>query len=207
MCVGDWSSDVCSSDLHGTWRAGALSKQQLPSLAGERSGSVAINLSFRNKETQKGQCCILFLLTIQKQAGSPQQRPICRTKLPRPWFHLSCCSASALNVTYFILFPKIGPCFRVKSFKAEIILVQQNLDLELVVVVWLLSHVQLFSTPWTAACQTFLSITVSRSLFKLLSIELVIPSNHLTLWHPFLLLPSIFLSIRVFSSTRTPLGG
>ena len=63
----------------------------------------------------------------------------------------------------------------------------------------LLSHVQLFMTPWTAACQASLSITNSQSLLKLTSIELVMPSNHLILCRPLLLLPSIFPSIRVFS--------
>ena len=63
-----------------------------------------------------------------------------------------------------------------------------------------LSHVQLFAVPWTAACQASLSITNSRSLLKLMSIELVMPSNYLTFCHPFLLLPSIFPSIRVFSN-------
>ena len=53
-------------------------------------------------------------------------------------------------------------------------------------------------TPWTAACQASLSITNSRSLLKLMSIESVMPSNHLILCHPILLLPSIFPSIRVF---------
>ena len=62
-----------------------------------------------------------------------------------------------------------------------------------------LSHIQLFATPWTAACQAPLSSTVSQSLFKFMSIELVMPSNHLTLCYP-LLLPSIFPSIRIFSS-------
>ena len=65
--------------------------------------------------------------------------------------------------------------------------------------VQLLSHVQLFATPWTAARQASLSITNSQSLPKLMSIELVIPSNHLILCCP-LLLPSIFSSIRVFSN-------
>ena len=60
-----------------------------------------------------------------------------------------------------------------------------------------LSHVQLFVTLWTAACQASLSITNSQSLLKLMSIELVMPSNHLILCHPLLLLPSIFLSIRL----------
>ena len=63
-----------------------------------------------------------------------------------------------------------------------------------------LSRVQLFVTPCTAACQASLSITNSRSLLKLMSIELVMPSNHLILCPPLLLLPSIFPSIRVFSN-------
>ena len=63
-----------------------------------------------------------------------------------------------------------------------------------------LSRVRLFATPWPAAGQTFLFITNSRSLLKLMSIELVMPSNHLILCCPLLLLPSIFPSIRVFSN-------
>ena len=63
-----------------------------------------------------------------------------------------------------------------------------------------LSHVQLFATPWTAACQPSLFFTISWSMLKLMSIELVIPSNHLVLCCPFRLLPSIFPSIRVFSN-------
>ena len=62
------------------------------------------------------------------------------------------------------------------------------------------SHVQFFATPWTAACQASLSITNSQSLLKLMSIESVMPSNHLILSQPLLLLPSIFSSIRVFSN-------
>ena len=63
-----------------------------------------------------------------------------------------------------------------------------------------LSCVQLFVTPWTAALQVFLSITNSQSLLRLMSIESVMPSNHLILCRPLLLLPSIFRSIRVFSN-------
>ena len=63
-----------------------------------------------------------------------------------------------------------------------------------------LSRVQLFETPWTAACQASLSITDAQSLLKLMSIESVMPSNHLILCHPLLLLPSVFPSIRVFSN-------
>ena len=56
------------------------------------------------------------------------------------------------------------------------------------------------ATPWTAARQAYLTITISQSLLKLMSIKLVLPSNHLILCHPLLLLPSIFPSIRVFSN-------
>ena len=63
-----------------------------------------------------------------------------------------------------------------------------------------LSCVQLFVTPWTAAPQASLSIKHSWSLLKLMSIKSVMPSNHLILCHPFLLPPSIFPSIRVFSN-------
>ena len=66
--------------------------------------------------------------------------------------------------------------------------------------VQLLSRVRLFATPWTTARQASLSITNSQSLLKLMSIESVMPSNHLILCHPLLLLPSVFHSIRVFSN-------
>ena len=63
-----------------------------------------------------------------------------------------------------------------------------------------LSHVRLFATPWIAAHQASLSVTNSQSSPKPMSIELVMPCNHLILCHPLLLLPSIFCSIRVFSN-------
>ena len=68
------------------------------------------------------------------------------------------------------------------------------------VVVQSLSHVQLLVTPWTAACQARLSFIISQSLFRFMSIESVISSNHLILCRPLLLLPSTFPSIRVFSN-------
>ena len=64
----------------------------------------------------------------------------------------------------------------------------------------LLSHVRLFVTPWTTACEASLSIINSQSLLRFMSIESVMPSNHLILCQPLLLLPSIFPSIRVFSN-------
>ena len=71
------------------------------------------------------------------------------------------------------------------------------------VIIQSLSCVQLFATPWTAARQASLSFTNSQSLLKLMSIESVMPSNHLILCHPLLLLPSIFPSIRVFPNEST----
>ena len=76
----------------------------------------------------------------------------------------------------------------------------KDLNIRLSQSVQQLSHVQLFVTPWTAAHQASLSITNTWSLHKLMSIESVMPSNHLVLCHPLLLLPSIFPSIRVFSN-------
>ena len=64
----------------------------------------------------------------------------------------------------------------------------------------LLSRVRLFATPWTTACQASLHITNSWSLFKPMSIESVMPFKHPILYHPLLLLPSVFPSIRVFSN-------
>ena len=68
------------------------------------------------------------------------------------------------------------------------------------VVIQSLSPVRLFATPWTAACQASLSFTISQSLLKIVSTESMMPSNHLILCHPLLLLPSVFRSIRVFSN-------
>ena len=68
------------------------------------------------------------------------------------------------------------------------------------VVVQPLSHVRFFVTLWTAACQASLSFTVSQTWLKLMSSELMVPSNHLILCRPLFLLPSVFPSIRVFSN-------
>ena len=78
-------------------------------------------------------------------------------------------------------------------------LVTVSKSLIFVVVVQLLNHVWLFVTPWTAALQTSLSSTISENFFKFMSIELLMPSNHLILCCPLLLLPSVFPRIRVFS--------
>ena len=72
--------------------------------------------------------------------------------------------------------------------------------MSLIIVVQSLSYVWLFVIPWTAACHASLSFIISQSLLKLMPIDSVMPSNHLILCHPLLLLPSIFPSIRVFSN-------
>ena len=78
--------------------------------------------------------------------------------------------------------------------------VTTQIDFTYIFVVQLLNHAWLFTTPWTAACQASLSFTISWSLLKLMSIKSVMPSNHLILCHPLLLLLSIFSSISIFSS-------
>ena len=75
-----------------------------------------------------------------------------------------------------------------------------SLSVQFSLVAQSLGCLQLFAIPWTAACQASLSFTISQSLLKFMSIELVMPSNHLILCHPLLLLPSIFPSIRIFSN-------
>ena len=114
----------------------------------------------------------------------------CPLDLAQPWLEdLNCVAArpslsSALPLQPFLTFQKPSS---IKGGKQ-------------VVVVQLLSHVQLFATPGTAAHQASLAFTISQSLLKLISIESVMPCNHLILCHPLLLLSSIFLSIRVFSN-------
>ena len=87
-----------------------------------------------------------------------------------------------------------GECIMIKG------LIQEEDIRQSVSSVQLLSHVQLFVTPCTIAHQASLSITNTWSLLKLMSIELVMPSNHPILWHLLLLLPLIFPSIRIFSN-------
>ena len=98
-------------------------------------------------------------------------------------------------IVYFILlsWPKCVLCICFFSGFTEFILIQFSS-------VELLSHVRLFATPRTAAFETSLSITNTQSLPKLMSIESVMPSSHLILCFPFLLAPSIFPTIRVFSN-------
>ena len=105
----------------------------------------------------------------------------------------------------YIIFTAFWPArFLLKSLVINFLVFSLSLILlrlpYMFVVVQSLSHVQLFVTPWTVARQASLSITNSWSLLKLMSIELVMPSNHLILCHPLLLWPSIFPIIRLFTN-------
>ena len=104
------------------------------------------------------------------------------------------CSTSLINVN------QTHSEMSLHTFRMAIIYIKKKRQKILVSSVQLLSCVLLFATPWTAACQSSLSITNSRSLLKLISIGLVMPSNHLILCCPLLLLPSILTSTRVFSN-------
>ena len=87
------------------------------------------------------------------------------------------------------VYSKVYPCFDTMCWVVNVFHSVQSL-----------SRIQIFETPWTVVCQASQSITISCSLLKLMSIESMMPSNHLIDCHPLLLLPSILPSIRVFSS-------
>ena len=119
----------------------------------------------------------------------------------------------ALTIWYIWLYRKVSVCMykhkqsqKEKWHMGEILFFQLTLNMKSQLQihqfssVQLLSRVQLFATPWIAAHQASLSITNSRSLLKLVSIESVMPSSHLILCRPLLLLPPILPSIRVFSN-------
>ena len=114
--------------------------------------------------------------------------------LPKPGIESESLQSPALTGRFFTTAPHRSVCFIDKNFKT-----QKHWVFD-VVVVQLLSRVWLFITPWTIAHQASLSLTISQSLPKFISIESVIPFNHLILYHPLLLLPSIFPSSGVFSN-------
>ena len=103
---------------------------------------------------------------------------------------------------YFLIFLEISSLIfvEVKSLLCDTVIFGGFPTFFLFSSVQSLSRVQLFATPWTTAHQAFLSITNSQIPPKPMSIESVMPSNHLILCHPLLLLPSVFPSIRVFSN-------
>ena len=143
---------------------------------------------------------VLFPSQVQTLSSQAPQFPYRKCRLSaqkqrsRPCFLAFMCAQSCLTLCNPMECSLLG--FSVHGIFQAIRLV--------VVVVQSLSHVRLFMTPWTVACQASLSITNSQSLLKLTSMELVMPSNHLILCCPLLLPPSIFASIRVFSNDSVP---
>ena len=115
--------------------------------------------------------------------------PCFSLQLSHPLLPLPAMSTSLFSVSVSPLFPckYIHQC-HISIFHVVAVVVQS------------LSHVWLFTTPWTEARQASLSITISQSLPKFRSIESMMPSNHLILYHPLLLLSSVFPSIRAFSN-------
>ena len=118
-------------------------------------------------------------------------------------FWCFCCFTSIMNMFFFL---KLCYLVLVFLFKKKVSTAMRRIYTNISkqelsrCSVQLLSHVPLFATPKTAACQASLSITNSWSLLKLMSIESVMPSNHLILCCPLLLLPSVFPNITVFSN-------
>ena len=98
--------------------------------------------------------------------------------------------------------PRVGSHWGAWAIAVDVLCAADELS-----VVQLLRRVQLFATSWTAARPASLSFTIFQSLLKLMSMESVMPSKHLILCHPLLLLPSIFPSIRIFSSQLFTSGG
>ena len=125
------------------------------------------------KETRRKVCNRSFPQSLQRESGPAHNSPL-GSWPPEP------------KGSTFLWFPVTQ--FVVLCYRRSVVVVQ------------LLSHVRLSETPQTAAHQASQSFTISRSLLKLMSIESMMPSNHLILCHPLLLLPSIFPSIRVFSN-------
>ena len=109
------------------------------------------------------------------------------------WFGLKC------HMSAFPHYCSKKPRFKGRAHKPYLFKGNQKIVV-VVVVVQLLSRLRLFATTWTTACQASLSFTISRSLLKLMSIESVMPSNHLILCCPLFLLPSVSCSIKIFSN-------
>ena len=140
---------------------------------------------------------VLFKLNEFKRAKLRSELFLIMLPLPNHCYLILQCQPSPTQIVLGSLWSDILPEFQMWKQIPSAFGVLLNLSN---ISVWLLSRVWLFVTPWTAACQGSLSITNSHSLFKLMFIESVIPSNHLILCRPLLLLPSTFPSIRVFSN-------
>ena len=122
------------------------------------------------------------------------------TSLNLSFLIANCKNDTNLQCKFFLFFSCFMPAMYIKIHTMMLQFSMSKLSSSSLIVVQSLSLVQLFATPWTAAHWALLSFTISRSLLKFMYIELVMLSNHLILCHCLLLLPSIFPSIKVFSS-------
>ena len=127
-----------------------------------------------------------MIWTLPESPNTTAHHPL-SLDLLQPWCPSSCSKLISVS----------GPLHLLYSLLGHLSAGHHSVDF---VIVQLISRVHLFATPWTATCQTSLSFTISQSFLKLMSIELVMPPNHLILCRPILLLPLIFPSIRVFSN-------
>ena len=140
-----------------------------------------------------------------KNAGRHSPKPLCFSLNHAQLFSQGCISFISSSPLYW-------PCcstWMIFPFGMEIWIPNTpswGWGVVLNVVIQSLSHVRLFATPWTAAHQASLSITISQSLPKLMSIESVMPSNHLILCRPLLLPPSIFPSMKEYASVKLHLA-
>ena len=141
--------------------------------------------------------CIIFIIIIQFLEGCPSQLHL----LVLLGFHrVSSSWTYSSTIPFYLLSVIVVSVLKAEGLVDEAVK-EACVSFLLVVVVQSLSRIQLFVNPWTAPCQASSPVfTIPQSLLKLLSIDSVMPSNHLILDHPLLLLPSIFASTRVFSN-------
>ena len=131
---------------------------------------------------------------IKKEESSRKTSISVLLSMPKPltvWIIINCGKFWKRWESQTTWLPSWETCMQVRK---------QQLELDMLQFSSVLSHVRLFATPWIAASQASLSITISQSSLRLASIASVMPSSHLILGRPLLLLPSIFPSIRVFSN-------
>ena len=144
-------------------------------------------------------CCVCVYRRIGGRIGKMSTGPIVKGVKSRKRTDTSCTTQVKKSTKYHIspiTFPDTS--LDAHTFSA-LVNTHKSCWWDYFVVVQFISHVRLVETPWTAVCQAYLSFSISQSLFKLMFIESVMPSNHL-ICCPLLLLPSIFPRIRVFSN-------
>ena len=173
LILSTWSVSVSNNKITQTSDLNSFFFFLIVLEVGESKIKVPANLAL-DEDPPPGLQMTICILRVARSSSVSYQGTDPIIEAPPSWPHLNLITSQRL----YILIPSYWGFSSVQS----------------------LSHVWLFATPWTAACQASLSTTNSWSLLKLMSIESVMPSNHLILCRPLLLPPSIFYSIRVFSN-------